>query len=244
MAAFPRRVARLRLRGQQVITDDRLAYGTVIVPLENAIVVGGDTLARVGDRMPSPARSRWTGLIGEYGWDHNILYVFEKGGVLHALIEWFFVDPLVEISRDELAFPQTGGLYQGERLVFSRGVDGVATQVEAAGVVFRRRSIGESATGSTFTIDPVRPVADLRAEALAASPPSEAGEFRSSDLIELQSLDPAIAYDIRYATTNNFMQAVFYDEPRAFMQRPAAEALVRAHRALRSRGLGLLIHDA
>ena len=40
------------------------------------------------------------------------------------------------------------------------------------------------------------------------------------------------------------MQAVFYDEPRAFMQHPAAEALVRAHLALRSRGLGLLIHDA
>ena len=252
MAAFPRRVARLRLRGQDVITDDRLAYGTTIVPLGNAIVVGGDTLARVSDRKPSPARSRWTGLIGEYGWDHNILYVFEKDGVLHALIEWFFVDPLEEISRDVFAFPDTGGLYQGERLVFSRDVDGVATQVEAAGVVFRRRPIGGggggggggSADGSTFTIDPVRPVADLRAEALAASPPSEAGDFRSSDLVELQSLDPTIAYDIRYATTNNFMQAVFYDEPRAFMQHPAAEALVRAHLALRSRGLGLLIHDA
>ena len=245
VAAFPRRVARLRLRGQDVITDDRLAYGTTIVPLENAIVVSGDTLARTGDRKPSPALPRWTGLIGEYGWDHNILYVFEKSGVLHALIEWFFVDPLEEISRDVFAFPETGGLYQGERLVFTRGDDGVATQVEAAGVVFRRRSIGGGSTGgSTFTIDPVRPVADLREEALAASPPPETGDFRASDLVELQLLDATIAYDIRYATTNNFMQAVFYDEPRAFMQRPAAEALARAHRALRPRGLGLLIHDA
>ncbi len=40
------------------------------------------------------------------------------------------------------------------------------------------------------------------------------------------------------------MSAVFYDEPRAFMQRPAAEALVRAHRALAAYGYGILIHDA
>jgi D-alanyl-D-alanine dipeptidase len=35
-----------------------------------------------------------------------------------------------------------------------------------------------------------------------------------------------------------------YDEARAFLQRPAAEALVRAHRSLAPAGLGLLIHDA
>ena len=32
--------------------------------------------------------------------------------------------------------------------------------------------------------------------------------------------------DIRYATTNNFLGSVFYPEARAFLQRPAAEALV------------------
>jgi D-alanyl-D-alanine dipeptidase len=37
---------------------------------------------------------------------------------------------------------------------------------------------------------------------------------------------------------------VFYDRPRAFLQRPAAEALVRAHRQLAAQGYGLLIHDA
>jgi D-alanyl-D-alanine dipeptidase len=98
--------------------------------------------------------------------------------------------------------------------------------------------------GVTFTIDPVRPVSDLRVEAGEATPPLEAGEFRTPDLVELQSLDPTIRYDIRYATTNNFMQAVFYDSPHAFLQRPAAEALGRAHQALRPYGFGLMIHDA
>src|SRR5690606_26450191 len=40
------------------------------------------------------------------------------------------------------------------------------------------------------------------------------------------------------------MGARFYPEPRALLQRPAAEALVRAHRKLAEQGYGLLIHDA
>jgi D-alanyl-D-alanine dipeptidase len=39
------------------------------------------------------------------------------------------------------------------------------------------------------------------------------------------------------------MQMAFYTMPKALMQRPAAEALVRAHRSLRRHGLGLMIHD-
>jgi D-alanyl-D-alanine dipeptidase len=34
-----------------------------------------------------------------------------------------------------------------------------------------------------------------------------------------------------------------YSEARAFLQRPAAEALLRAHRALRPRGYGVLVFD-
>ncbi|MGD8869396.1 MAG: M15 family metallopeptidase, partial [Gemmatimonadales bacterium] len=111
------------------------------------------------------------------------------------------------------------------------------------GIVFQRRSVGPEA-GETFRIDPLRPVEELRAEALAAEPPVETGSFRQPDLVELVQLDSTIRLDIRYATTNNFMGSIFYEEPRAFLQRPAAEALVRAHRALRERGYGLLIHDA
>jgi D-alanyl-D-alanine dipeptidase len=95
-----------------------------------------------------------------------------------------------------------------------------------------------------FRIRPVRPVAELRAEALAATPPAEAGPFRPVDLVELASLDPTIRLDIRYATADNFLSTPVYDEARAFLQRPAAEALVRAHRALRAQGYGLLVHDA
>ena len=58
------------------------------------------------------------------------------------------------------------------------------------------------------------------------------------------TLDPTIKLEIRYATTNNFLGVPCYTSARAFMERPAAEALLRAHHALRPKGYGLLIHDA
>jgi D-alanyl-D-alanine dipeptidase len=233
----------LRSFADTLVVDDRAARGLRLLPLAGGrLVAGDDTLVRAAEERPEPSPARWNGLIGEYGWDHNTLYVFEREGRLWTLIEWFFPYALEEIDENEFRFPDSG-LYAGERLFFTRDGNGRATQVEAASVVFSRRDVGVEG-GETFRIEPVRPVADLRREALAASPPVETGEFRSPDLVELRSLDPTIRYDIRYASTNNFMGEVFYSEAKAFLQRPAAEALVRAHRRLRESGFGLLIHDA
>jgi D-alanyl-D-alanine dipeptidase len=74
-------------------------------------------------------------------------------------------------------------------------------------------------------------------------PPKEAGPFRPTDLVELAGLTPGLQLDIRYAGTNNFMHRPMYPQARAFLQRPAAEALARAHRALEPKGYGLLIFD-
>ncbi|HEY2940999.1 MAG TPA: M15 family metallopeptidase [Vicinamibacteria bacterium] len=76
-----------------------------------------------------------------------------------------------------------------------------------------------------------------------AGPPSEAGRFRVPDLVELGSLDPSIKLDVRYATDRNFVGRPVYAEARAFLQRPAAEALLRAHRALGPKGYGVLVFD-
>ncbi|MEO6689567.1 MAG: M15 family metallopeptidase [Dokdonella sp.] len=95
-----------------------------------------------------------------------------------------------------------------------------------------------------FHIEPVAPVSDLLPLALAASPPLEKGDFRANDLVELSKLDAGIKLDIRYATSNNFLRTPLYSQARAFLQRPAAEALVRVQRALASEGYGLLVHDA
>jgi CubicO group peptidase (beta-lactamase class C family)/D-alanyl-D-alanine dipeptidase len=233
----------LRRLGEELLPDDCLLFGeSRIRPEADRLLIGKTAFDRRSQRRPEPATERWMGLIGEYGWDHDVLYIFEKDGRLFALIEWFEFNPLDEVSPDVFAFPKKG-LYDGEQLIFERGRDGRARQVTAASVVFKRRAI-DGEDGRTFRITPLRPVAELRTEALAARAPVETGDFREPDLVELSKLDPAIKLDIRYATDNNFLGVPLYTTPRAFLQRPAAEALLRAHRALRADGYGLLIHDA
>lgn len=77
----------------------------------------------------------------------------------------------------------------------------------------------------------------------APKPPYEKGDFKTSDVVELVKLDATIHLDIRYATNNNIVGRPVYKEARAFLQRPAAEAVVKVHEALKPLGYGLLIFD-
>ncbi|MGE0405310.1 MAG: M15 family metallopeptidase [Candidatus Korobacteraceae bacterium] len=122
-----------------------------------------------------------------------------------------------------------------------RAVLGMALLLaSAAGHATAQQAASES---RNFRITPLRPVEELRREALNASPPPQPGRLTAPDLVELTQLDPGIRLDIRYATANNFMGAPFYTVARAFLQRPAAMGVARAHRALTAKGYGLLIHD-
>lgn len=75
------------------------------------------------------------------------------------------------------------------------------------------------------------------------APPKEVGSFRQPDLVEIIGLDPSIRLDIRYATKNNFLGRPVYKQARAFLQRPAAEALSRVNAALKPHGYGLMVFD-
>jgi D-alanyl-D-alanine dipeptidase len=91
---------------------------------------------------------------------------------------------------------------------------------------------------------PVHPFDELRSRALAAKPPQESGSFRKPELVELALLNPSIHLDIRYATADDFLGIPVYSQARAFLQRPAADALLRVQSNLKPVGYGLLIHDA
>jgi D-alanyl-D-alanine dipeptidase len=156
--------------------------------------------------------------------------------------EWYEYEPLEQLSASVFRYPKRG-LYDAETLTFKRDASGRATAVQVGAVVFPRRAVGP-ADGNVFRIRPLKPVEELRKEALSAQPPIEKGPFKNSDLVELRTLDPSIKLDIRYATANNFLSTPIYKQARAFMQHPAAEAVVRANRALHKQGYGLLIHDA
>lgn len=233
---------RLRQLGAGLIEDGRLGYGEKVTPVDGGIRIGGKVLPRVEKKMLAAVPERWKGLIGEYGWDYDTLYILERDGRLTALIEWFEYAPLEESSENVFEFPR-GGLYDGEQALFTRGADGRATQVKVSGVVFKRRPLGPIA-GGVFRVHPSKPLDELTREALAAQPPHESGDFRKPDLVDISTLDPSIHFDIRYASTNDFLGEPVYTEAKAYLQRPAAEALLRADHKLRRMGYGILVHDA
>ena len=192
---------------------------------------------------PPPAPERWRGLIGEYGTDKAILYILESDGKLCASFARAEPSCLSEVSKSAFKFAPTGP-HAGEEVSFTLDSKGHATGLKIGNAAYARRQIGPEEGAPQLHVAPVRPVPQLIKEALAAQPPKETGDFRKADLVELTRLDRTIKLDIRYATTNNFLGTVFYSEPRAFMQRPAAESVVRANQKLKKLGFGLLIHDA
>jgi zinc D-Ala-D-Ala dipeptidase len=76
-----------------------------------------------------------------------------------------------------------------------------------------------------------------------AQPPQETGPFRPPALVELRKLDRTLKLDVRYATAHNFLGRPVYTEARAFLQKPAADALVRVSKQLRKQGYGLVVFD-
>jgi D-alanyl-D-alanine dipeptidase len=83
----------------------------------------------------------------------------------------------------------------------------------------------------------------LFSTAFAQSAPPKEPNKREAHLVELITLDNTIKLDIRYATENNFVGKKVYPEARAFLQKPAARALLKVHHELKKQGLGLVIFD-
>ena len=191
---------------------------------------------------PSPAPARWRPLIGEYVHETETVIVLESDGRLCVLFNRHDLVPLREVASDSFEFDNSTSR-KGEHILFSRDVRGRVTQVALGKVLFKRKPLGPEEGANQLKVQPLRPVPILIKEALTAQPPNETGDFLPTDLVELRRLDPTIKLDIRYATTNNLFGTVFYSQARAFMQRPAAEAVVRVNRKLKSLGYGLLVHD-
>ncbi|MEK7402588.1 MAG: M15 family metallopeptidase [Gemmatimonadota bacterium] len=194
-------------------------------------------------REPDSVPTRWRALIGDYGPDTvKRWFVIERDRRLWVMDEHKNYVPLTERSDSVFRAPIAPVPVQGE--VRFHLAEAVVQSIEAGGTVMARRRM-ELASGEVqLKVTPVRPIDEIRREALAATPPAESGSFRPTDLVDVTTLDSTIRLEIRYATENNFLGTKMYDEARAFMQRDAAKALVRANKNAKRVGLGLLIHDA
>lgn len=184
-----------------------------------------------------PARMR--GLIGEYGAAADLQVVFENSGELYLLRTEQTLHLIPGNTPDHWTYP--GHLPMQVR--FERDRRGTAVAMTVGDQRLPRVDLGALAQARVRAGVSADPDA-LRRRALAATPPVEPAPRRASDLVALTSVDPTIKLDIRYATADNFMGIVLYERPAAYMQRPAAEAVGRTSRSLRSKGYGLMIHDA
>jgi D-alanyl-D-alanine dipeptidase len=200
------------------------------------------TVEKIVEEKPKDIPSRWKALIGEYAHNADTVYIMERDGALHILTKRLQSFRLLEVQDN--VFTLIHEPFAGDTLItFNRDARRQVTSFSIGRLELRRLVIGGE-NGATFKITPLKRITVLREEALNARPPQEKEDFLPSDLIDVKKLDATIKLDIRYATNNNFMGEVFYSQPRAFLQRPAAEALLRAHRALKNHGYGILIHDA
>ena len=199
-----------------------------------------ETSSLVPEPKPADIRADWKPWIGDYGPLKEPRVVLERDGQLflfNQTKQW----QLNEVSPGSFALP-TSNDPDAPLIRFSRQPSG-GLVLTTGKVSLDRLDYGID-TKDVARIKPVRPIEDLRKEALAASPPGETGNFRKSELVELSPLDPSIHLDIRYATSNDFLGTPVYSQARAFLQRPAAEALLRIQHKLKPLGYGLLIHDA
>lgn len=234
---------RLRLAADgALVSDDPLSMGgRRLTFLQNGNLRDSTEDYVRDDSMPPPPPAELLPLLGEYGWDHNTLVVYEDHGRLGVLIEWVVRDLPDRVGPDHYTFPP--GMYTGDQLRFERDAKG---QVEAAvvgGARFERRP--DPVPGG-FRIVPRAPIAGLLAAAAEAQPDASLQQgTRPSDLVELAALEPGLQCDLVYATANNFLGTPVYPpHARAMLQRPAAEALVRVHQALAAQGFGLHVFDA
>jgi len=233
---------RLRNAGGDTVIDDVMLYSDDVGFGDGDVTVFGTTYAKVADVKPAPVKADWAELIGEYGFDYNTLYINEDFGQLQALIEWGTEYPLVDLGNGRFRFPPYG-LYPNETLEFERDGNGHIVDASLNGIRFPSRPF-EGTEGGVFQMPPEVPVSDLEKIALAASPPEEKGDFRDADLVDITDYSDRIKLDIRYASDRNFLGVPVYSTARAFMQRPAAEALARISNKLAEKGYGLLVHDA
>jgi D-alanyl-D-alanine dipeptidase len=203
---------------------------------------------------PPDVSSEWKKVVGIYRHDSETVVILERARKLYWSVSHGqnpSTHPAAELAintagpgpmqllRSAVASPNATANQLIFRIDDNSNISGVM-----AGYILYSRSDAGADPSHFYHITLKQPLDQLRAAALVAQPPTEPGPFRQPDLVELSTLDPAIHLDIRYAHDNNFLSTPVYTQARAFMQRPAADALLRVLHKLQPPGYGLLIHDA
>jgi D-alanyl-D-alanine dipeptidase/CubicO group peptidase (beta-lactamase class C family) len=234
-------IGELRQRSGRLVVDDLATYrdDIQIDTRARTVNIAGVTYRRADWARPAPS-DELDGLVGEYGLHHNHIRFYERDGEAYARVDWSHHRKLQRITKDAYRFPDDGP-YSREEIRFTRDERGIGAALSLSGMVLSRRDFGaESEARSRAN---ARFVPELLAAARNMSPPAQASRTRKPELVDVNKLEPGTKLDIRYATADNFLGHPFYESPRFFLQKPAADALVRAHRKLAVEGFGIALFD-
>jgi len=99
------------------------------------------------------------------------------------------------------------------------------------GPVQKQTTTGANVADSTIVADAVPP------------PPAPAPDYDTTQWTEVIQVMPGAVLDLRYATTNNFVEEAMYDCGRCFVRPAVAKALVSIQAELQEQGLGLKFFD-
>ena len=176
--------------------------------------------------------------------DGRVELLYARGDKSEAAFSVYVVYPLQAGAGGEYRLDAVSPLGKASGTVsIERDTAGFATVCRVGATAYNRRFF-DPEIGITYRLEAQYSPDELRQRAAAATPPRGQSAIAAPELVNVSSLDATIQLDIRYATDNNFIGAPLYDRPRAFLRRPAAEALVRVHKKLALHGYGLIIHDA
>lgn len=102
----------------------------------------------------------------------------------------------------------------------------------------------DTATATAVTT-PTSIEAETRSQPSAAPPKTttKTEKVDPAELVDIETLNPNIVQDIRYATENNFMKTKVYGVARCLLRREVAERLSQVQQDLEKQGFGLKVYD-
>ncbi len=152
------------------------------------VVWDGQTLIREDSPLPDPPGDEMRTFFGHYrraGDEYRLaggqiavgFLLHERRGDLYLQAGWMRLDRIELVAGSLRIGP--GSWYPGAELTLERDARGRVSSLWLGDIELIPEPLGGK--GETLKIDPLVRVEELRAEALAASPPAEEGPFRAPD---------------------------------------------------------------
>jgi D-alanyl-D-alanine dipeptidase len=193
----------------------------------------------VDGRPPAHDLERW---VGQYGAPRAVLDLYEQEGQLFAEGLGFAKTALRQASSARFIGRRSDAAGRSEEVDLIASADRQGARLTLGDNRLERRDFGGEGL-ARFQAALQRRKRTLPASANHVAPPPNP-QARPTDLVRIADIDPTIGFDIKYATTDNFLGRPIYDRAAAYLQRPAAQALSGVQSILAGLGFALLVHDA